>query len=382
MGRLKILSAILAFSILPVIIVWLPFILRLEKFWEIPLGKDGLATIVANYDGPLYIIIAKTLYNTDAIRSAYPISLPVEYYAAHFPLFPLLIRLFSFIGNYPYSMLLTTIMSSVFAFYFFYKLIEKEVKKEDILWMLLVFSVLPARWLVVRSVGSPEPLFVGSIIASLYFFKNKKYFLSSIFGVFAQLTKSPGILLFASYLIFLGFDAIKTAAESHKSQFPKLIPKAPILLIPVSLFCVFALYSKTFGNFFAYFNSGDNIHLFFPPFQIFNYSQPWVNTFWLEEVILVYIFSVAGIIKLFEKKEYEYGIFAATFFLSIIFVSHRDIIRYSLPLAPLILFGFSETLTKRQFKVLMAVIIIPIYLFSLAFISQNVMPIPDWRPFL
>ncbi|KKQ25675.1 MAG: hypothetical protein US62_C0005G0033 [Candidatus Woesebacteria bacterium GW2011_GWA1_37_8] len=378
----KDLPPVLFFSIIPIVLVWIPFIFRLDSFWNIPLTKNGLATIVANYDGPLYLIIAKTLYNTESIKTMFSVPLPVEYYAAHFPLFPILIRLFSFIGNYPYAMLTATVLSSVYAMYFFKKLISQFVREENIVWMMLIFAILPARWLIVRSVGSPEPLFVGSIIASLFYFKNKKYLLAGIFGAIAQITKSPGILLFAGYIGFFIFEAIYNASISHKTVNFNFVRKLPLFLIPLSLLGVFFLYSKVYGNFYAYFDSGDNIHLFFPPFQIFNYSQPWVNTFWLEEVVLVYIIALLGIFKLFEKKEFEYAIFTAVFFTTIIFVSHRDIIRYALPIVPFILAGFSETLTKKSFRLLLLIVALPIYLFSLAYISQNVMPISNWAPFL
>jgi hypothetical protein len=56
--------------------------------------------------------------------------------------------------------------------------------------------------------------------------------------------------------------------------------------------------------------------------------------------------------------------------------------RYSLPLVPFLYVAFSDVLVKKEFKIAAAVIVIPIYLFSLAFISQNVMPIANWAPFL
>ncbi|MEJ2441385.1 MAG: hypothetical protein P8Y06_00460, partial [Patescibacteria group bacterium] len=130
------------------------------------------------------------------------------------------------------------------------------------------------------------------------------------------------------------------------------------------------------------FHSGDNIHLFFPPFQIFNYSAPWVGTFWLEEIIFVYLFAMLGLIKLVKKYGGAMAWFTGIFFISILFVSHRDLIRYSLPIIPFLLIAFQKTITKKEFKIVVLVLAIPIYLFSLAYISQNVMPISDWAPFL
>lgn len=372
-------------SLFPTIAIWIPFVLRLPTLWGIPLSQNGLATIVANYDGPLYLVVAKTFYNKAAIASSFQFPLPTEYYAAHFPLFPALIRLVAFVTNYPYAMLITTLASSIVAIYFFYLLMAKFVDKKDVLFMTFLFSIFPARWLIVRSTGSADPLFVASIIASVYYFKNKKYWFSGIWGAVATLTKSPGILLFVSYFFCLIIPFIKNSITlTGKKLMEKLDLKKtyPLLLIPIALLGVFCLYGLITGDFWAYFHSGDNIHLMFPPFSIFNYSAPWVGTFWLEEIIFVYLLGGIGVYKLFQNKEYEIATFASVFFAVLLFVAHRDLMRYALPLVPFLFVAYSGSLVKKEFKFALAIIIIPIYLFSLAFISQNVMPISNWAPFL
>jgi Gpi18-like mannosyltransferase len=374
-GVLKGLAIAALLSFIPTFLIWLPLILRIGNFWGIPLPQNGMAVIVANYDGPLYLVAAKTLYNKALIGLNFQFPLPTEYYTAHFPLFPILIKFFGIVTNYPYAMLIVTILSSILAIYFFMKLISQYVEKKDVLFLTFLFSIFPARWLIVRSVGSADPLFVAAIIASLFYFKNKRFWLAGIWGAIAQLTKSPGILLFASYATYFIYDYFK----NHKFSIKKYIP---ILLIPVGLIAVFGFYLIVQGDFWAYFKSGDNIHLFFPPFQIFNYAASWVGTFWLEEVIFIYLIGAIGVYKLFQKKEFELGIFSVIFFVLSLFIAHRDLMRYCLPLVPLLFVAFSDTLVKKEFKIGLLVIIIPIYLYSLAFISQNVMPIANWSPFL
>jgi len=372
-------------TLVPTLFIWFPFFLRLESVWGIPLPKDGMATVVANYDGPLFIATAKSLYDPE-ILNTFEFDLPVEYFAAHFPLYPILIRLLGGVTGYPYAMLIITLLSSFLAIFYFSKLIGDYVSKKDIGWMTAVFALFPARWLIVRSVGSPEPLFLAAIIASLYYFRKEKYLLAGIWGLFAQLTKSPGILLFIAYLMYFLVPKIKLAALA--GTFKKWIQTInfkhllSILLIPLGLLGIFVLYKFQLNDFFAYFHSGDNIHLFFPPFQIFNYSEPWVGTFWLEEVIFIYLFGILGLIKLIKMKENQLAWFVGIFFTSILFVSHRDLMRYSLPIVPFLLIAFSDTIIKKEFKIAMLVLIIPIYLFSLVYISQNVMPISDWAPIL
>jgi Gpi18-like mannosyltransferase len=385
LGKIKEALPILAFSFIPTFLVWLPFFLRLNSFWGIPLPQNGMAVIVANYDGPLYLVAAKTFYSKAQIGANYQFPLPTEYYTAHFPLFPLIIKVLGLVVNYPYAMLTATLLSSIVAIYFFMKLISQFVDYKNALFLTFAFSVFPARWLIVRSVGSADPLFVASIIASLYYFKNKKFLAAGIWGAIAQLTKSPGILLFVSYIIYFLIPFIKNRVVAPMAGwFENLNLKKtyPIFFIPISLIAVFILYQIVQGDFFAYFHSGDNIHLTFPPFQIFNYSAAWVGTFWLEEVIFIYLVGAIGIYKLFQKKEFELAIFTAVFYLLTLFIAHRDLMRYSLPLVPFLYVAFSDTLVKKEFKIALGIIIIPIYLFSLTFISQNVMPISNWGPFL
>lgn len=376
---------IIFLSLIPTVLIWLPFYLRLKTFWTIPLPQEGMATIVANYDGPLFLVVAKTFYNIGLIKQNFPLPLPTEYYAAHFPLFPALIRIAANFLGFPYAMLSVTLASSILAIYFFYTFICQYVTKGNALWLTFIFSILPARWLIVRSVGSAEPLFVAAIIASIYYFQKKGYWKTGIWGAIAQLTKPPGIILFIAYSFAIVAPHFKKIVTTPFKQWLKLLQLKkvyPLALIPLSLLAVFILYKIQFNNFFAYFNSGDNIHLFFPPFQIFNYSAPWVGTFWLEEVIFVYLFAGLGLTRLIKQKKRTVAWFTGIFFLSILFVSHRDVIRYSLPIVPFLLTAFSKSLVKREFKIVMTILIIPIYLFSLAYISQNLMPISDWAPFL
>ncbi len=363
-------------TIIPVFLIWAPFAARISEFWNIPLPTTGMATIVSNFDGPLYIAASKTLYNPELIGKNYQFPLTNEYYSAHFPLFPLLIRSFStFLGS-PYAMLFITLISTIIALYYFYKHAREFLSSNNALWLTFVFSIFPARWLIVRSIGSPEPLFIAMILASTYYFSKKNYLLAGLAGMIAQMTKSPAILLFITYGLYIITPQLKNLKELNIKKY------LPLLLMPLGVILVFTLYKITYGDFWVYFKSGDNMHLFFPPFQIFNYSAPWVGTFWLEEVIFIYLVGVLGIYNLYKEKLYLYFYFAITFFTPLLFVAHRDLMRYSLPLVPFLLLGYKDFLIKKEFKIALFVIIIPIYLYSLAFISQNTMPISNWAPFL
>jgi len=287
--------------------------------------------------------------------------------------------------GYPYAMLFSTLLGSFFSLFFFNKLAQNYTNEKNAMWLTTIFSIFPARWLVVRSVGSPEPFFIAFLLASIYFFNKKKYLLAGLFGALTQLTKSPGIILFFAYLLFITVPHLKELFTSKFLSWFKnneFKNKLPIFLIPFSLLLLFTFYSFAYKNFFAYFNSGDNIHIFFPPFTIFNYSAPWVGTFWLEEIIFIYLIGAISLLKLIKNEKGIVSWFFGIFFFSILFVSHRDLIRYSLPLIPFSIISFRENLIQKEFKYILIFLAIPIYLFSLAYISQNVMPIGNWAPFL
>lgn len=374
-------------TIFATVAVWLPFFLRLDNVWGIKLPKDGMATIVSNYDGPFYLVAAKSLYDPEVIKNNFPFDLEPIYYSAHYPLYPLLIRgvaqILPFLG-YPYAMILVTVASSVFAVWIFYLLLTELNFKKQAFWLALLFTIFPARWLIVRSVGSPEPLFIATLLASLYFFLKEKWWLAGLFGALAQMTKPPGILLFVSYVVALVANNWNKLAHLDSATWLKNFPwrAYPLLAIPLTLFAIYLFYGARYGNFFAYFNSGDNIHLQFPPFQVFNPGETWVGTFWIEEIIWLYLLGFLGVIYLFKQKLNTLAIFSGIFFLSLLFVSHRDLARYGLPLVPLLIIAYAKVLTTPEFRWVLLLLVIPIYLFALAFIANNMTPIGDWLPLL
>lgn len=352
------------------------------------LPTEGMATIMKNFDGLYYIVIAKSFYQPQIISSLFSFDLPAIYYAAHFPFYPILIRLFAPLFGYLWSMLNITLISSVLAAIVFYLFLKKFNYSKSPLWLTVIFLFLPARWLVVRSVGSPEPLFILMVIASFYFFKEKRYWLAGIFGGLAQLTKPPGILLFVAYTIYLLWENYfyhlrGGRMDSSEMKWWKLFKSAyPLLLIPLALIGLFVYYHYAYGDFWAYFHSGDNIHLFWPPLQVFNAAVRWVGTFWLEEIIYIYLLGILGVVLLFKQKRIDLGIFAAVFFYTTLFISHRDIARYSLPMFPFLLIAFEPLLVKKEFKIAFAVILLPIFLYAINFIAGNTLVIADWTPFL
>lgn len=351
-----------------------------------------MQTVFKNYDGPNYMVIAKTWYRQSAVASQFSLPTPLEYYPAHLPGYPLTIAFLDLVLPGPWAMLVSTLVFTLLATVAFYLLLYKFKLSQNPLWLSLVFLVLPARWVAVKAVGSPEPLFIFAILASLYFFKSafdtvdnnlisKKKItaldlgLAAFFGAAAQITKSPGILLFAAYCLFLLHKFIK--------QPLKIIAKGfSLALIPLSALAVFVFYKLQTGDFWAYFNSGDNFHLFFPPYQAFSQTRTWLGDFWREDMIWQYLLGALAVILLIKQKLYDLASFAGVFFAATLFVAHRDLARYSLPLVPFALIAFDKFIQKKEFKIALLIILPAIYYYAINFISGNTAPIADWTPYL
>lgn len=361
-------------------LIWLPHILKLN-FYGLNFS-EGFNTIYRNFDGMEYIIIAKTFYIEQAISSL-PQELPHTYYAAHFPLYSLLILIFEPVLGFLKSMLFVSFASTIASVITFYLLVRDFKLTSKPVWLSLVFLVLPARWLIAHCVGSSEPTFIFLTIAAIYYFlkfeQRRNYFditLASIFGLLAQFTRPPGILLFISLAIYILLKSYsKNFSQFTKNVFKSLVNYFPLILIPVGLLSIFFLYQIVYNDFFAYFHSGDNIHLSFPPFQVFNNNEFWVGSIWLEDVVYIYLLGLlAGLVLLKNDLLKPLGFYVLTFVAASIFVAHRDISRYVLPIFPFALIAFEKVLVSKEFKIVLGILILGIYLYTQNFLIQNTAP--------
>jgi hypothetical protein len=348
-------------------------------YFNIP-GKIGfssvnLETLFSNYDGPNYIVIAKCFYEKNCIGPNFSLPLPLEYYPAHFPGYPLTIKFFNLFTTGPKAMIFSTLLGSILLTLSTYYLFRLFLNKKKSFYLSLLFLFFPARFLVLRVIGAPETWFLSFIILSLLNFKKDKFFLSALFASLALLFKTPAVLLGLTYLIYFFIDK-----RGFADKFKKYIW---YLLMPLTLFLIFAFYQQNTGNFFAYFHSGDNFHLNPLPYLVFISQQTWVNTIWLEDIIYIYLFALIAIYYLFKKYKLDIiTIFATIFIFSTLLVSHRDISRYISPVYPFMILAFSKFLNKKEIKIILLLLIPAIILFAINHITGNTTPIADWSPYL
>ncbi len=363
-------------------IVWLPHILAIPNFWGLNFS-NGFNTIYRNFDGLEYVVIAKTFYNPTILTSL-PQSQSAAYFASHFPGYSILIGIFAPFLGFLKSMLFVTVGSTILSSWAFYFLVRK-LKLSSPLFLSSVFLILPARWLIVHSVGSSEPLFIFLVISTLYFiirFEQTGHFrdviIAAIFGLLAQITRPPGILLFLSLIFYIHWRFyMQSKIIGFKKAWIDHLKYFPLIIIPIGLLGIFYLYQQSMGDFWAYFHSGDNIHLTLPPFQVFNKHQFWVGDIWLEDIVYIFILGFLGAVTLWKKQLYPIAFFVLTYLTAATLIAHRDISRYILPVCPFILIAFEKVLVSREFKIILPIIALAIYLYSQNFIVENVAPIPN-----
>lgn len=375
----KNLLRVVLVSLISLLLFWSPFIGKAKQLWGIGFGGQGMNVVVQNFDGLNFIVIAQSWYSPiiiDQINSRFMTGNTPIYFAAHFPMFPALISLLSTILSTPNALLVVIILSNLLLAIGLYYFFETVTHDESLTLMLTTIGLFfPARMLAVRAVGSNEPIFMFFIFISLFWAIKEKYWASAIAGALAVLTRSPGIILFAGYALTWLLGKEQWRIKTRKF--------APYLIMPAALIGLFIFYGIRYQDPLAYFHSGDNLHLFFPPFQIFSNMQSWINDMWREDIIYLYLFYGLGLMMI-DRKWSVIRNFGLLYGFVLLFVAHRDLARYGLPIAPIALLGYAPYISKIPKKTwwMIAILIIPIYLFGWQFVLKNIQSISDWRALL
>ena len=362
---------IILISLLPVFFIWLPFLSGIKNLFFLKLKPGGFFNIIANWDGPNYLVVAKTWYNLAKISKMGFVNPPI-YYTAHFPLFPFFIYLFHFVFGWLKAGVVTNVLFGLSLNFLFYFLARKHTKHP--LFLTLIFTVFPARFLVTRVISAPETLMLSLILLSIMFFDNEKYLLSSIFGSLAVLTKIQSLFLFFAYLAVF-FEMYIRDKKLKKGYLWTL-------LMPLSLLGLFSFYWLRVGNFFAFFTAekGNNLFVHFP-FAQFNYLSHWGGS-WLEDVVFYIMGMILLTVSLWKTKYRAWFYFVLFYSLFLIVTPQRDITRFSYSILPFFLFRFEKFFTSKIFKWTLFLSLPAIYFYVVNFILVNQAPIVNLGVFV
>jgi Gpi18-like mannosyltransferase len=121
-------------------------------------------------------------------------------FVVFFPLYPLLIRAFTF--NFAFINISATIaanLCSIVAFFYLYKLAKMEFSEGTALKAVLFLSVFPTAY--VLTAPYTEGLFFATVIASFYYARKESWALAGMLGFLASLTRIQGLLMFPVLLV-------------------------------------------------------------------------------------------------------------------------------------------------------------------------------------
>ena len=166
------------------------------------------------------------------------------------PLYPVLVRLFSFLfGNYLTSGLFVSNVCWVFAAYLLYELALLDTDRRTALRSLKYLCILPASFLF--SAPLSDSLFLLLSVGSVFAARKRIYPLASAIGFLAAFTRMPGILLFAPVCFELVGEVIRDLPAHRNDARWKVhmaINALSLLLIPAGFLAyLYVNYSVT-GN--------------------------------------------------------------------------------------------------------------------------------------
>jgi len=195
------------FFILKIFIAWRLSLFLIEFLSKIiPLNKGYLGPLPwANFDGVHYLSIAENGYGI--------------YQQAFFPLFPLMIKLLSFLvfRDYVLSGLFIVHLSFFIALYFFYKLVKLDYSEEAAKWSIMFLIFFPTSFFF-ASIYT-ESFSLMFIMASFYFVRKSNFILGSLLGGVSSATRLVGIFLLPSIIIEFWQKYKKKVSDRNKFLF-------------------------------------------------------------------------------------------------------------------------------------------------------------------
>lgn len=198
--------AFLSIFFIPIFGARFPYADRVLEITHLPYWIWGFG----NFDGVHYLRIAQDGYLA-------------QYSQAFFPLFPIFIRIFSFIipkdpnlntilytdPSYFYSGLILSNLFFLGSLYIFYKLVSVDFKKNVAFLSVILLLVFPTSFYF----GSiyTESLFLLISVSAIYLVRKGSFFWAAVLIMFSTATRITGVLLIPLYLI----EAFKSKNKSN-----------------------------------------------------------------------------------------------------------------------------------------------------------------------
>lgn len=319
-----------------------------------------MTTVYRFWDGPNYLTIARTLYDVRPDNPLLAYVYEPRYFLVHLPVYPMLVRTLSVMG-YQQALLLVSILATGAATLLFYRLCRDVWRVASPGFLTLVFLFLPPRWLLYRSTGSTEAVYLAFTLAAIYFFERSQVGKASVAGVLATLTRISGLMIAPAFAVVL----------VRRRRWKEL---AWLALIPAALAVYFFFCAARTGNFFEYFSQHGEKMAAFRPFgflpELFRKGLYHQAEF---HILLALVYAV-GTSRL---RPFPTIFWYCVFELGLhVFISTEDWSRYFLAMAPFALVvGFRDVIDTKAFRW-----IFPPYVIAALAYAWGVIPLNGCRP--
>jgi len=198
------------------------------------------------WDSPHYIDVARNGYTNEGDS---------RFFIIYYPLYPMLIRVFSYVTSGFFSAgLLVSNISLVLACYYLYKLVlldfDNETADKSVLFLLIhPFSFF-------AGIVYTESLFLMLTIICFYYMRERKWLMVGLTGFLATLTKNQGVLIFLPAVMeYIVSSALidKIKQRKFKMIWIGLITRGIYLfIIPLGTLVYIAINRIFTGNWFMF----------------------------------------------------------------------------------------------------------------------------------
>lgn len=317
------------------LLVYLPFV-------------DRMGIVYRVWDGPNYLTVARTLYDVKPENPLLAYVYVPNYFLVHLPFYPLLVRLFSFLG-YQHSLLFVSIAATCVAVLLFYRLGRDVWHFPSPGWLAFVFLFLPPRWLLYRSLGATESTYLALTLGAIFLFARGKIGRACALAGLATLTRIPGLMLAPAFGLYL------IQKKSYRAL--PWVALIPLPLLGYFFFC----YTKT-GNLLEYFSRHSDKTAQLVPFAFVSHFFELGLYHQVEFYILLGLVYAVGTSRIRDLEvPFLYCFFE---YVLLIFIATEEWSRYFLVMAPFALMaGYRDILCSKSFKWIFPIFLLMSYVY-------------------
>jgi len=274
---------------------------------------SDLSSMWANFDGLHYLSLAENGYENLYSNSQY----------AFFPVYPYLVKTFSFLGSYLTSALVLTHTFTFLSLFVFYHLVLLDFNKKIALKAIFLISIFPTSFFF--GSANPESLFLLLTVSMFYLARKKLFLPAALVALVASSTRFVGIFLWPALILELW--------QHNKQSITKTIkdPRSILMVLPpLGLLSFMRFQFLHTGNWISFITSqpsfGANrvvnklilLHqVLFRYFRMLTSLNPFADPIYFTVILelVVSILFLILVIYTFKKTRLSYAIFALLSFL-------------------------------------------------------------------